>query len=70
MSYLTFLYKVEAIDYIVKDNYKNIRRRVYDCLMNINKKYSALNNSVSKTIAVKNGEKIYRWISFCNYACI
>ena len=59
MSYLTFLYKVEAIDYIEKDNYKNNRRRVYDCLMNINKKYSALNNSVSKTIAVKNGEKIY-----------
>lgn len=59
MSYLTFLYKVEAIDYIVKDNYKNIRRRVYDSLMNINKKYSTLNNSVSKTIAVKNGEKIY-----------
>ena len=59
MSYLTFLYKVEAIDYIVKDNYKNIRRRVYDSLMNINKKYRTLNNSVSKTIAVKNGEKIY-----------
>ena len=50
---------MEAIDYIVKDNYKNIRRRVYDSLMNINKKYITLNNSVSKTIAVKNGEKIY-----------
>ena len=28
MSYLTFLYKVEAMDYIIKDNYKNISKRM------------------------------------------
>lgn len=59
MSYLTFLYKVEAIDYIVKDNYKNIRSRIYDCIMNINKKYKALNNSICKTVSIKSGDKIY-----------
>lgn len=59
MSYLTFLYKVEAIDYIVKDNYKNIRNRIYDCIMNINKKYKALNSSICKTVSIKSGDKIY-----------
>lgn len=59
MSYLTFLYKVEAVDYIVKDNYKNIRNRIYECIMNVNKKYCAINNQISKTVAIKSGDKIY-----------
>jgi len=32
MSYLTFLYKVEALDYIIKDDPEGIDQRVRDCI--------------------------------------
>ena len=32
LSYLTFRHKVEAMDYIIKDEYKNIQRQINDCL--------------------------------------
>lgn len=32
LSYLTFQYKVEALDYIVKDHPKNIIKRVWECI--------------------------------------
>ena len=41
MSYLTFIYKVEAMDYIIKDNYPNIRKRIHECILNANKKFSS-----------------------------
>ncbi|WP_027633005.1 LytR/AlgR family response regulator transcription factor [Clostridium hydrogeniformans] len=40
MSYLTFKYKVEAMDYIIKDNYSNVKNKVYECLNIINKRVS------------------------------
>lgn len=45
MSYLTFMYKIEAMDYIIKDNYKNIRERIKDCIEHVNLKYSSKVNS-------------------------
>lgn len=57
MSYLTFLYKVEAMDYIVKDNYKNIKSRIHDCIVNVNNKYSTLNNETHKIVSIKSGDK-------------
>lgn len=38
MSILTFQYKVEALDFIIKDSSENIRKRIHECLMDINKK--------------------------------
>ena len=58
MSYLTFLYKVEGLDYIVKDNYRNIKNRVYDAILNANKKYSTVNNTAHKVVSIKSGDKI------------
>lgn len=34
MSYLTFLYKVEAMDYIIKDDNLNIQTRIHECILN------------------------------------
>ena len=45
MSYLTFLYKVEALDYIIKDNYNNISQRIEECLKNSIAKYDATCNN-------------------------
>lgn len=58
MSYLTFLYKVEAIDYIIKDNYQSISVRIRECILNAYKKYTALTNTAQKVFSVKNGDRI------------
>lgn len=29
MSYLTFIYKIEVMDYIIKDDYSNVGERIY-----------------------------------------
>ncbi|MGX7025953.1 LytR/AlgR family response regulator transcription factor [Vagococcus hydrophili] len=38
---LTFTYKVEAMDYIVKDNPEKIQRKIQDCLKRINDHYTS-----------------------------
>ncbi|OPX45186.1 accessory protein regulator protein A [Ruminiclostridium hungatei] len=58
MSYLTFIYKVEAMDYIIKDNYANIRERIHQCIMDANKKYSSKASQIQKVFSMKVGDKI------------
>lgn len=33
MSYMTFSYKVEAMDFIIKDNYDDMENRIHQCLL-------------------------------------
>ncbi|GKX68953.1 LytR/AlgR family response regulator transcription factor [Inconstantimicrobium mannanitabidum] len=58
MSYLTFLYKVEAMDYIIKDNYNNIKERVHQCIMNANEKYTAKTTDLQKIFTMKCEDKL------------
>ncbi len=58
MSYLTFIYKVEAMDYIIKDNYKNIKERIHQCIIDANNKYSAKTTELQKVFSMKAGDKI------------
>lgn len=58
MSYLTFLYKVEALDYIIKDNYNNISQRIEECLKNSITKYDAVYNNSEKFFSLKINDKI------------
>lgn len=58
MSYLTFVYKVEAMDYIIKDSYNNIRERFYHCIVNTNKKYSVKTKKSQKNFTFKVDDKI------------
>lgn len=58
MSYLTFLYKVEALDYIIKDNYNNISQRIEECLKNSIAKYDATCNNSEKFFSLKINDKI------------
>lgn len=39
LSYLTFRYKVEALDYIIKDNFEDLDKRLDQCLKLCMKKY-------------------------------
>lgn len=57
MSYLTFVYKIEAMDYIIKDNYKNIKERIIECIKYANKKYSNDSNA-KEIITITSDEKI------------
>ena len=58
MSYLTFMYKVEAMDYIIKDNYKNIYERVKECIDNAHNKYRAKVTDLQKVFSVKVDDKL------------
>jgi two-component system, LytTR family, response regulator AgrA len=39
MSYLTFKYKVEAMDYIIKDDFEELKRKINECLVEAHKRY-------------------------------
>ena len=52
MSFLTFEYKVEAMDYIIKDNYQNIKERVNKCMQKANSIYYSKNNKDDKFFTV------------------
>lgn len=53
MSYLTFIYKVEAMDYIIKDNYNNVKERIHQCIVNANKKYLSKATDLHKNFTMK-----------------
>lgn len=59
MSLLTFKYKVEALDYILKDDSKQLQSRICACIDHVNKKYMDINRGHNKTITItKGGRKI------------
>ncbi|PRR83240.1 LytR/AlgR family response regulator transcription factor [Clostridium vincentii] len=58
MSYLTFLYKVEAMDYIIKDNYNNIQQRISECIKNAHEKYKTKSSELQKVFSIKVQDKI------------
>lgn len=68
MSYLTFIYKVEAMDYIIKDNYNNIKERIHQCIEDAHTKYSAKSTELQRIFTIKSDDKIvnieYRKILF------
>lgn len=59
MSYMTFTYKVEAMDFILKDNPKELQNRIHQCIINAYSKYSSSNNHSQKNFTVKVGDKEY-----------
>lgn len=58
MSYMTFTYKVEAMDFIIKDNLKEIKNRVHQCLVQIGELHTETIEESSKTYLIKQGERI------------
>lgn len=57
MSYLTFRYKVEALDYVIKDEFSNLHQRVHDCVKNAYAKYSSIGREVQRIFSVTSGDK-------------
>jgi two-component system response regulator AgrA len=58
MSYLTFIYKVEAMDYIIKDKPEAVRERIHECILNAHKKYSSKATELQKNFSIKAEDKI------------
>ena len=58
LLYLSYIYKVEALDYIIKDDIKKIEERIKSCLERANKKLSA-DNIEMKKIKIKQGDSIF-----------
>ena len=59
MSYMTFIYKLEALDFILKDNPEELGKRVYECILKANQRFASANNKVHANFSVKVNEKIF-----------
>ena len=58
LSYLTFKYKVEALDYIVKTDNDNLEANIRNCILNANKKFLNTKKSMKKYFYAKCGQKV------------
>ena len=58
MSYMTFSYKVEAMDFIIKDNVREIKNRVHQCLINCHQLSDQQSDDVKKNYMVKMGDRV------------
>lgn len=59
MAFLTFQYKVEALDFILKDEPKQLRSRICDCIENVHTKYTKITKGEGKTITItRSGRKL------------
>lgn len=58
MSYLTFIYKVEAMDYIIKDNYGKVKERIHDCIKKAYFRYTSINTDVQKLLNLKINDRM------------
>ncbi|MCM1127002.1 MAG: LytTR family DNA-binding domain-containing protein [Lachnospiraceae bacterium] len=58
LSPMTFQYRVEAMDYILKDDPENIPDRVKQCLLHARDLFSSKNNEVHKAVRLNIGEKV------------
>ena len=59
MSYMTFTYKVEAMDFIIKDEYKEMKNRIYQCLLHAQKlEAEKIDVNKVKTFSVKVGSRV------------
>lgn len=58
MTHLTFKYKVEALDFIVKDNFKDVSARVRECLEYAHDKYQSLNGQRNEVFHIHTNDKV------------
>lgn len=57
MSYLAYLYKVEALDYIILDKLSDIKDRLEECLVRANRKL-ILDKSDSRNFKIRLGDRV------------
>ncbi len=58
LSYLTFKYKVEALDYVVKGENENLEYNIRSCILNAYSKFLSNRKEIKKFFYAKFGQKI------------
>jgi two-component system, LytTR family, response regulator AgrA len=59
MSYLTFKYKVEAMDYIIKEDFADLKTRIEECLLEAHTRYiSKIKNGNSDNFVLDINDRI------------
>lgn len=59
MSYMTFIYKLEAMDFILKDDTdSNVGKRLHQCLVNANERYCSAKNKFQDIFSVKVNDRL------------
>lgn len=57
MSFLTFKYKVEALDFILKDHPEQLQQQICDCMEHVVQKYRKITRGSGKTITITRGKR-------------
>lgn len=58
LSHMAFQYRVEAMDYILKDEPKEVPQRIRQCLAHAGELFSSKQNDIHKAIRLSIGDKI------------
>ncbi|AKN29995.1 histidine kinase [Clostridium carboxidivorans P7] len=58
MSYLTFTYKVEAMDYIIKDDYSNMAEKIKQCILETKKRYLKSDEDDGEIFTIRKEDKV------------
>ncbi len=58
MSFMTFSYKVEAMDYVIKDNFREIKNKVHQCLLYVQQLYTNADKKEAVYYTLKVGGKV------------
>lgn len=58
LTYLTFVYKVEALDYIIKNEFENIQQRVIDCIETVRQRALKSGRDKVEKFQVQVGDKV------------
>ena len=57
MSYMTFQYRVEAMDFVLKDNPAEAKVKIRECLLHAWERHTLQTNKVHKTYTIEIGER-------------
>lgn len=57
LSYMTFQYRVEAMDFVLKDSPAEARTKIRECLLSAWDRYTLQTNQIHKTYTIKIGER-------------
>lgn len=57
LSYMTFQYRVEAMDFVLKDNPAETKVKIRECLLNAIERYTLQTNRTHKVYTIETGER-------------
>ena len=58
LTMLTFQYKVQAMDYIVKDDFNNVKDKIIECIKEAYNDYKNINTKRTSAISISVGNKV------------